>query len=486
MPERLCETSPVPARVCGPVLCFLALFTASRIGFALGGLRFCTETVAATMQLVEPDLLRDRLLESLWYLHGQPPLMSVLLGLLLKAFGDGYATALHCVYFGVGAATGAALVALLRRIDWSSATSVALALAYASLPAVLVYEHYAHSTHLVAGVLVCACVPLHAALTGGGLRSWLWFFVAAAVVVNLRNVFHLAWWLARVALAVRLAPRRRLGVLLVALGPLCLAGSWYAKNLYVHGRFEASSWVGFGLARKTWHAAPLEDRRALVQAGLLDPIAAVPLFGTVDEYAAVLGMPPETGVPLLDRKTKAAGTTNFHHAIYADASRRMRDEALRVIAADPGRYLANVARTVRQLFAASATWPAVATPRGQVAAYEQAVDRVLHGELGVPSVNLWSLLAAAVLVPGLVIAFRALARPSAAPGADRLLVFLVATILYLYVAAVLLETNEVMRLRLKVDGLLLLAGAIVARRLKARFSESSARTHRPLLAAWDR
>ena len=144
-----------------PVLGFLALFFLSRAAFAACGLRFCTDHVAAQMHFVELDLLRDRLLESLWYLHGQPPLMSVLLGLLLKAFGDHYAVALHAVFVAMGAATGAGIVALLLRLGLAARTSVGVAIAYSLLPAVLIYEHYAYSTHLVAGCwccVVCRCI----------------------------------------------------------------------------------------------------------------------------------------------------------------------------------------------------------------------------------------------------------------------------------------------------------------------------------------
>ena len=317
-------------------------------------------------------------------------------------------------------------------------------------------------------MLVLCCLPLHTALTRAKLSAWLWFFLWTALVVNLRNVFHLVWWLALVGLALRIAVRRRLGVLMMAIGPLCLASCWYAKNLCVFGRFEASSWIGFGLARKTWQAESVANRQALVRAGTLDPIAGVPLYGTVAEYAEVLGMPPPSGVPLLDRPTKPTGHSNFHHAIYATASLRMRDEALRVIAALPGRYLANVAVTARQLFAPAVDWPPVVTVRAQVACYEGPVDVLLHGEWGLAGVSLWSVLATLILVPGVVISVRALARPSSARPTDRMLVIMVATILYLYAVAVLLETNEVMRLRLKGDGMLMLAGVVLTCRRPVR------------------
>lgn len=53
---------------------FAALFVLSRTVVWPCGLRYCTDHVAAIMHFPPLDLLRERLGETLWYLHGQPPL----------------------------------------------------------------------------------------------------------------------------------------------------------------------------------------------------------------------------------------------------------------------------------------------------------------------------------------------------------------------------------------------------------------------------
>ena len=70
-----------------PAVGFLAAFAASRALAAACGLAFCSEHAAQIMHFPELELLRDRLFETAWHLHGQPPGPSLVLGALLKLAG---------------------------------------------------------------------------------------------------------------------------------------------------------------------------------------------------------------------------------------------------------------------------------------------------------------------------------------------------------------------------------------------------------------
>jgi hypothetical protein len=446
------------------VLLFLAAFAASRIAFAAVGLGYCTEHVASIMHFPELDLLRDRLGETLWWLHGQPPLPSLVLGLALQLGVERGIALLAALSHLLAAAGGAALLVVLVRARVRAAAAFAVALAFVLLPGVLVYEHYAFTTLPVLALLLLACVPLQQAALHGRPRDWAVFFLLCALVVNVRNVFHLVWWGAALLAAVRVSPGRRRGVLLAGLLPALVAIAPYAKNVVVHGRCEASSWLGFGLARKTWHQEPLDARRERVARGELPPIAGVPVFGSVAEFAAVLGMPAPTGVPLLDRPQKAGGHPNYHHAIYATASAAMAQQALRWIAAHPAAYAANVQRTLGQVFAAAADWGPVATPRRQLDRYGELVDVALHGRWAGTGWNVWACLAAVTTLVGGAFGLRALWRPTRAQPTDVVLAFALGTFAYVVALVALLDTNEVMRSRLKVDGLLVLAAVLTVRR----------------------
>ena len=51
---------------------------------AIAGVRFDAHALGIYYQFIDPPLLESRLLESLFYSHGQPPLFNLFLGLVLK------------------------------------------------------------------------------------------------------------------------------------------------------------------------------------------------------------------------------------------------------------------------------------------------------------------------------------------------------------------------------------------------------------------
>jgi hypothetical protein len=437
---------------------FLVVFVVSRLGVAWSGLGFSTEHVASIMHFPDLELLRDRWLETVWFLHGQPPGPSLVLGGLQQIAGASWPTALALLSHGLVGGLGLAMLTVCCRLGVRPGAALAAALGFLALPSVLVYEHYAFTTLPLAALLLFACVPLCRVATGGpsALQA---FLLLAASVLWVRNVFHLVWWLACLLLAWRVSPARRRTVLLAALLPALVAVAPYAKNAFVHGRFEASSWLGFGLARKTYHQEPLAVRQAEALRGERPAIEGVPVFGSVEEYALAVPLPAATGVPLLDAPRKRNGEVNYHHAIVATASAQMARSALAHLARQPERYLQNVATTAAQFFAPAAAWPPVATPRASLGRYGRFLDGLLHTPWFGPC-NLWFLFTLAALGSTLPAVWRVVGQRRRADAADVVATFCSGTFVYLALVAVCLDTGEVMRHRLKVDGLLWLAAAL--------------------------
>ncbi len=72
-----------PSTRWGAVIVGLA-FVLSSIWYSARGIRFDISTLPYFDQLLDPILLRTRLWQSLYYLHGQPPLFNLLAGVALK------------------------------------------------------------------------------------------------------------------------------------------------------------------------------------------------------------------------------------------------------------------------------------------------------------------------------------------------------------------------------------------------------------------
>jgi hypothetical protein len=63
----------------------LLIYALSRYFYYLAGVRFDTTSLVWFWQFLDPELLKCRFLESIFYLHAQPPLFNILLGLVFRA-----------------------------------------------------------------------------------------------------------------------------------------------------------------------------------------------------------------------------------------------------------------------------------------------------------------------------------------------------------------------------------------------------------------
>ena len=74
---------PLPRESLGGVIIVL-VFIVSRLIFIFNGGDFVAKPLDFAMQYLDPLLLKSDLLKSLFYLHSQPPIFNLFLGIVLK------------------------------------------------------------------------------------------------------------------------------------------------------------------------------------------------------------------------------------------------------------------------------------------------------------------------------------------------------------------------------------------------------------------
>ena len=118
-----------------PTTIIVALFVGVRVLlFALGG-RFDAENLTTWMQIADIQLLRIDLLHTLWYLHSQPPLFNLLIGLALKT--DTFPYLLELIYATVTLAGILAFHSLARDFTRRPRLAVFISAWFCVSPAVL-------------------------------------------------------------------------------------------------------------------------------------------------------------------------------------------------------------------------------------------------------------------------------------------------------------------------------------------------------------
>ena len=324
-----------------------ALFVLSRLGYYWGlGVRFNDYPLRVYWQFLAPRLLRTRLLESLLYLHSQPPLFNLYLGAVLKLGGPRPAPLLHAVSLACGLGVLLVSFSLMRRLGVSRGLAAVLSLWLVTSPAFVAYENWLFYSLPMALLLAASALLLEGFLRRGGALRGLGFFFLLFLIGATRSVFHLAWFLLVLAglLAVRRPPR--CAVLRAAALPLLLLVALYAKNLALFGSFSSSSWLGMNLARLTVEELAPEERERLIASGRLSELSRVPAFGRPSQYPPELSEPDPrfAGVPAVSWLDKLTEAANYNHLGYARVSRLYLGDALWVLRHRPATYLRGVGK----------------------------------------------------------------------------------------------------------------------------------------------
>jgi len=440
-------------------------FVLSRWLYLRSGLKFDNTPPRYYYQYIDPELLKNRLLESLWYLHGQPPLFNLITGLLYQFFSP-QSKIYQFLFLALGLAFSLVIYWLglrLRLWPWMSAL---LAAWFMVSPATVLYENLYFYTYLVAFLLVLSALLLGKFLETDRVWWGLGFGIGIACLCLTWAIFHLFWMIAVIVLvAVFHGNRKRL--VLVSIIPVLLVSGWYAKNYFMFGSFGASSWAGMNLSHVTF-LSPLTTqatRDDSIKHGNLSPYPVVEAFRSIDDYKGFMSVPPRRGIPVLDEPLKSTEAVNFNHIFYVALSERMAKDALAFIQSHPGLYLASVKQGLLVYFHSSSDY--LLFKERPTLKLESWWDRIFYGQLrsyegdtnnrwkNDPGYVGWWLVLSylAATIYGLKISF---SRDRYCRDLAGVVAFMTFTILYFTFMANFLDMGENNRFRFALDPLVLL------------------------------
>ncbi len=315
-------------------------FAVSRVAAHLAGVRYDASLLPVSLQHLDLPLLQDRLLESLWYQHTQPPLFNLLIGLVLKLSPLAPETTFHVLWLACGAALVVGVHRLLRDLGIGRAASIVATIIITCSPTVILYENWlSYEYPLTLAITVVALASVRWAR--GGQLGWLATVAAlAAACVLTRALMNPLWYLGVIALVlIARQPRRHWApALCIVVVPGLLIAALMIKNQVVFGSPSLSSWLGWNLQRVTIDELPVETRQQLIDEGVLTPLASYPVFLPTDTYTDVMG-PCEReypDIPALAEPTKSTGRENFNDECYLPVYRESLANAIAAGRAEPG------------------------------------------------------------------------------------------------------------------------------------------------------
>lgn len=455
------------------VLVVMGLFAASQVLYALLGLRFDASTFPGYMQFIDIELLSNRLLESLWYYHANPPMLNLFAGMAQKMFGDNAGWFFSVSFHVLGLLVALCVYALVLKLrSGRTAACVATGLLVFS-PAFVLYENWLMYTFPAMAMLTVSALTLYQYVQTLQTKWCVAFFGMLAALLLTRSLFHIAWMVLIAVLLVALLWDRRRQVMLAAIVPVLVVALWYGKNCYYFGTFSGSTWMGLGLSNITTLVVPRNELAPLVLEQKLSPYALVSRYENVATLFASREAKP-TGIPVLDQVRKSTGEYNFNNAHLIEINGYYAADSLEVIRHFPASYVHGLMISNRLFFSpTNMNLYFSPTNRDAVRPMEWLFNPLLYGakptsgfieqphfgftgryrievNTGVPLIVLWWI----VLGYGYAQARKGILskEPDLKPRAI-VIGFIVVTALYLYVVGTALELAENYRYRFLIEPL---------------------------------
>ena len=355
-------------------------FAVSRLGYYLLGVRFDARPVLHYFQFVDPQLLKQRLFESLWYLHVQPPGWNLYTGAVLKFFPTSYPTVFHSIYILFGLGICCSICHLMRVCGVNRWLAFTLSLWFIISPGVILFENYMLYEYLVSALLVAAAVALVHFVRNFRPHWALLFFAALFGLVFVRNVFHLAYFAAILGAVAYLSPARRRTVLLCAALPLLAIVGLYGKNWILFGSFSGSTWMGMNMDVITIHQLTRVEAREFVRRGVISPVSLLDVGTPIALYGHDIQIPVRTGIPVLDDCVTSTGATNFNCMAFLQVQRIYTRDGLALLRNYPVVYFRSVEAAWFSYFLPAGDFPFFDLNRPKIHAIDRFWNFVFFGQ----------------------------------------------------------------------------------------------------------
>jgi hypothetical protein len=324
-------------------LALVLLFIVSRLLFSLKGGTFLATPLTFAKQFLDPELLQNDLLRSLFYLHAQPPLFNFFLGSIMK-ISPLPAVSFEVLFKTAGIVIPLLFFGILTTLGTNSLIAFIATLIFMFNPTLILYENLLYYTYVEALCILLALFFLLQWLTSTRLYFLILFWISLLWLGMMRSLFHpvfflitsitLALYLACKAQQQRLAKQLLLASLIVLI-PISLV---CVKNGYLYGFLGTSSWDGMSLWIKVNGYAPetLEEyytngiiSQKALRAGL-ETFKPISHYFTDDELKNI-----PCHHPADCNEWKSSGKPNYNHSGYVSLSKQLWKDALSLIAEKP-------------------------------------------------------------------------------------------------------------------------------------------------------
>ena len=332
--------------------------------------------------LMPLDLLRDRFLETLWNLHGQPPVYNLWCGVFIKLFHPGYIEAMHYPQIALGALVCGMVYVLLRQFVRSRVVAFAVAVLLALNPSLFLFEASLGHDLMTAfwAVLTVFCLALYCSRRHLGYMAG--FLLSLNLLILTRSMFHPVLLLVAIPFACAVTGPVWRRTLVIALLISLLSVGWCAKNFVKFGFFGTSSWAGQNLWTIASANYDRQDLEGFIDAGVIDDTVLNVLVWNRPAAYRAYGFDEESDI-------EALGRNNYNNVNTVAISRMYGRNALRLLAHRPVHYAVNVAKAYRIFCLPTSRTKYIRDNAARMGLHEAFVSQIVQGQYFTGALGRW-------------------------------------------------------------------------------------------------
>lgn len=329
-----------------PFVSLAVLFTASR-ALLYSLFPFRIDFLPWLNQLLDINLLRTDLWNSLWQLHATPPLYNLYVAGIVSVFPeDAWASVFTILHFLLGLAIVLMTYNITKKLGVPHWLSFVAALVVLANPILFKFEIIPFYTFALTFLLLLSVNILLRFIEKKQISCLVSFLGVLTVLVLFRNFFHVIFFFIPAALGfcfLVYKVRKELFGLAVVLSILFLGVGLLPsiKNQIEYGVFSSSTWQGMQLFSMTYFV-PQEEIEKLVAENVVTPLALLLRFQNPDIYYEYYNEIPREGNPALNALYKSAGGGefgNFNNWIYIQTAKEYGDNTFAIISRYPEYFI---------------------------------------------------------------------------------------------------------------------------------------------------
>jgi 4-amino-4-deoxy-L-arabinose transferase-like glycosyltransferase len=428
-------------------------------------------------QTIHTKILLENPLQSIWYLHAQPPGYSCWGWLLLQAGGvEGLPSLLRIMHVLLGGMTVILtfklLFVLTDRYGWALAGGMIMLFN----PALVYFQAYVLYEMLLICILTTSVWLFWKTMTECGTRWLIAWLVLLNILVMTRSLFHLIYPAVALLFAVPVLKRfNRKQTAALIFAAILLPSAWYMKNFLQYGFFGASSWYGLSLFKTAASVYTTEELDQLKKEGVIDGWTKQdPFLSDLTDYRNA-GFDRYSEITILSQG-------DFHDRSVPDISRAYVRNSRRLIHHHFPAYLAAVHDGFTRFCRPASTFEQLNPFRGKLF-WEQGYNHLFSGQ-GVsryiaratgfdPGSMIYGLYPVLILAGGGYVVrgvFRLRGsdpnlQQARQPAVLLTLGFMLFTMLYVAVVGCLFENGENERFRFSTEPMMLVTGLVFLQRI---------------------